>query len=153
MVRLYIFFTNLVKTIIGKVFFVLNYAICLFLFDWGKFSRYLNSPARVNCHFKPVSRGIDFCLYGASINPIEAIFELVIAVTTFPSMIITQAVINVLKTQNPLWCYETFDIIYLPIFAVVNSFYWLLLGYGIEVAHSAYLRNKPLYTKPKILGL
>lgn len=153
---------NLFAGLLGKLLIVANFVICSFIFDWGKFIKYLETPARINCHIKPKS-SIDFCLYGFSgygYGAIESIgyfivlifllfFYGLLAVLIFPSIILTELALDSLKTLFPLWCVETYDILYVPIFAVINSYYWLFLGDMIEKAHSAYLQNKKF---PKILS-
>jgi hypothetical protein len=140
-------FANFFAGLLGKLLIVANFVICLFIFDWSKFFRYLETPARINCHIKPFSRGIDFCVYGLYYSPIESFFLLIatsISVLFLPSILVTELILGDLKKLYPLWCVETFDILYIPIFAGINSFYCLFLGDMIEKAHSAYLRNKPV---------
>lgn len=153
---------NLFAGLVGKLLIVANFVICLFIFDWDKLFRYLETPAKINCHIKS-GGSIDLCLYGFtrySYSLIEEVIYFVISIfllllsagfliLVYPSIAVTEIVLQILKAQFPLWCIETFDILYVPIFAVINSFYWLFLGDMIEIAHSAYLRNKKF---PKILS-
>lgn len=163
MKRFFQLFANLFAGLVGKLFVIANFVICLFIFDWGKFFRYLETPARINCHIKPSGGSIDSCLYGFSgysYGIIEGILYFVMSlfsllligfflILVYPSIAMTEIVLGSLKGLFPLWCVETFDIFYIPIYAVINSFYWLFLGDMIEKAHSAYLQNKKF---PKILS-
>lgn len=148
-------FKHLFAGLVGKLFLIANFVICLFVFDWSKFVRYLETPARIDCHIKPPS-SIDFSIYGFTGNNygvIEGIIYFVLSVFSllllglflilvYPSIAVTEIILQILQAQFPLWCAETHGILYLPVFAVVNSFYWLFLGDMIEIAHSAYLQNK-----------
>jgi hypothetical protein len=163
MKRFFQFFANLFAGLVGKLLIVANFVICLFIFDWDKFIRYLETPVKINCHIKQSGGSIDFCLYGFSgygYGIIESIGYFIVSIflllfgafffiLVYPSVAVTEIILQILKAQFPLWCIETQDILYVPIFAVVNSFYWLFLGDMIEMAHSAYLRNKKF---PKILS-
>jgi hypothetical protein len=153
-------FKNLFAGLVGKLLFGVNFIICLMIFDWHKLFRYLETPARINCHLKSTGGAIDFSVYGLtgssySFGVIENVFYLIIFVFYFffvgiffilvyPSMAMTEIVLGVLKGMFSLWCVETFDILYIPIFAIFNSIYWIFLGDMIEMSHSAYLRNKPI---------
>lgn len=134
-------FENLFQGLVGKLFVIVNFVICLLFFDWHKFFRYLETPARFNCHLKPNSPGIDICMYGG-IEPLILLFGAIYLIFVYPSITVTEIIIEAGKTAFPLSCLETFDVIYIPIFSLVNAFYWLFLGDMIEMAHSAYLRNK-----------
>jgi len=142
------------KISLAKIFFVANYVICLVIFDWDKFFRYLNTPARIDCHLPPPHTGggaIDFCVYGSPptiFDPIILFATVIFLIFTFPSTIITEITLEMFKKTFPLWCLETHDIIYIPIFAVINSFYWTSLAYCIELAHAKYLQIKPPAKKP-----
>lgn len=138
-------FKNLFAGLVGKLLFVVNFIICLMIFDWHKLFRYLEAPARINCHIKPYSRSIDICFGSPSIfDFIILLFGIIFLILVYPSMAMTEIILGVLKGMFPLWCVETFDILYIPIFTLVNAIYWLFLGDMIEMAHSAYLRNKPI---------
>lgn len=152
------------KISLAKIFFTSNYVICLVIFDWDKFFRYLNTPAKIDCHLPPPHTGgtIDFSVYGMFaynsgvgedfIYPILMLFlflfAIILFILIFPSIIITQITLEVLKNAFPLWCLETHNIIYIPILAVINSFYWVSLAYFIELAHAKYLQIKPPAKKP-----
>lgn len=145
---------NLFAGLLGKLLIVANFIICLGIFDWGKFVKYLETPARINCHIKQYGRGIDIC--GFYYSPIESVFIFIVTVTYIlflPPILMTEWVLEDLKRLHPLWCLETFDIFYIPIFLFFNTFYCLFLGDMIEKAHSAYLQNKriqkPLSCFPK----
>jgi hypothetical protein len=141
---------NLFAELVGKLLILANFIICLFIFDWGKFIKYLETPARINCHIKQYSRGIDLC--GFYYSPIESVFILIttlIYILFLPPILTTEWVLGDMKRLFPLWCVETFDIIYIPIFVVINTFYCLFLGDMIEKAHTVHLRNKKM---PKILS-
>ena len=146
-------FADLFAGLVGKLMFAANFVICLFVFDWDKFFRYLETPARINCHIKPRS-SVDICLTGIHsfiFEPILYVFVAFFSLLVYPSIAVTEIVLDILKVQFPLWCIETFDILYVPIFAVINSIYWLFLGDMIEIAHSAYLRNKTVQKPLSIL--
>ena len=145
MKRFFQLFANLFAGLVGKLFVIANFVICLFIFDWGKFLRYLETPARINCHIKLTGRGIDICGFGYYYSPIESAFLLITAFVSLiflPPMLMTELILGDLKRLYPLWCLETFDTLYIPIFTIINSFYCLFLGDMIEKAHSAYLQNK-----------
>ena len=149
MERFFQLFAKLFQGLLGKLLFVANFIICLVIFDWGKFGRYLEAPARVNCHIKPYSRGIDICFFGRPLSifePVFLFFEGLYNIFIYPSMALTEIILVLLKETFPLWCIETFDILYLPVFALINSFYWLFLGDLIEILYSN-------YTPPKILRI
>mgnify|MGYP000937355097 CR=1 FL=1 len=132
------------KVSLAKIFFVANYVICAVIFDWDKFFKYLETPARINCHLPPPSSGghIEFCYGGASIfDLINILFGVIFCILTLPSIIITQTTLEMLKKTFPLWCLETYDIIYIPILAVINSFYWICLAHIIELSYSTYHEN------------
>lgn len=134
---------NLFAGLLGKLLIAANFVICLFIFDWDKLIRYLETPARINCHIKEYSRGIDIC--GMYYSPVESVFLFIVTLIYLiflPPILMTELVLRDLKTLCPLWCIETFDILYIPIFAAINSFYCLFLGDMIEMAHSAYLQNR-----------
>lgn len=139
-------FANLFWGLVGKLLIIANFVICLLIFDWEKFARYLETPARINCHFKPQS-GMDICIFGgypSMFDPIILLFGLIYLILVYPSMAMTELILGVLKNVFPLSCLETFDLLYLPIFALVNTFYWLFLGDMIEIAHSVYLQRKSI---------
>lgn len=164
MKRFFQLFANFFQGSVGKILIIANFIICLVIFDWDKFFRYLETPAKINCHIKPISRGgtIDFSMsnsyglydYGYNAGAVEILFYFIIStfilcflvaflIFTLPSISLTGITLEFLKLIFPLWCLETFDIFYIPIFAIINTFYWLFLGDMIEIAHSAYLKNKP----------
>ena len=138
------------KISLAKIFFVANYVICLAIFDWNKFFRYLNTPAKVNCHLPPPSRGdgIDICFSPSIIDPIIYFIGIILSILFLPSIVITEITLEMFKKTFPLWRLDTRDIIYIPIFAVINSFYWISLAYCIELAHAKYLQIKPPAKKP-----
>jgi hypothetical protein len=138
---------NLSQGLVGKLLVVANFIICLLAFDWHKFFRYLETPAKLNCHLKLPGRAIDFCGFGG-LDLILFFFAIIYLIFVYPSIAMTEIVLEMLKKINPLWCLETFDMLYIPIFAVFNTFYWFFLGDLIEMWHSAYLRRKPMYQKP-----
>lgn len=144
------------KVSLAKVFFAANYVICAFVFDWFKFEKYLNTPAKIDCHIEPRGGSIDFSVYGMYggedfITLIFIIFLvlffILFLIFTFPSIAITHITIEMLKTSFPFWCYETFEIVYIPIFAVINSFYWVCLAYIIELGYSKYRQLNPPKSK------
>lgn len=146
-------FRQIFKVSLAKIFFIANYVICAVIFDWDKFYKYLETPARINCHL-PLPKygsGIDFCVYGSNISvfePFILFFGAIFCILTLPSIIITENTLEMLKKAFPLWCLETHDIIYTPVFAVINSFYWICLAYIIELCHAKYLELKPPAKKP-----
>lgn len=142
---------SIFKVSLAKIFFVANYVICAVIFDWDKFFKYLETPARINCHLPPPSSGghIDFCYGGASIfDLIIILVGAIFCILTLPSIIITETTLEILKKTFPLWCLETHNIISTPILAVINSFYWVCLAHIIELAHAKYLELKPPIKKP-----
>ena len=72
-------FANLFAGLVGKLLFVANFVICLFVFDWSKFLRYLETPARINCHIKQSGGAIDFCSSGFYYSPVESVFMFIAA--------------------------------------------------------------------------
>lgn len=138
------------KVSLAKVFFVSNFVICAFVFDWKEFFEYLEMPMRVNCHFKPYN-GVDICISGGIISSIlDPIYYFLVAIfltLTLPSTIISERTLGMLKNTFPFWCYETFEIIYIPIFAVINAFYWICLAYMIELGYSKYRQLNPPKSK------
>jgi hypothetical protein len=147
MKRFFQVFKHLFAGLVGKLLFAANFVVCLFIFDWAKFFRYLEAPARIDCHIKTFSRGIDICtssIFPSFIEPILLLLAAIFFILVYPSIAVTEIVLEILKAQFPLWCVETHDILYVPVFAVVNSIYWLFLGDMIEIAHSAYLQNKQI---------
>lgn len=139
------------KISLAKIFFVANYVICLAIFDWDKFFRYLNTPAKINCHIKEIGGStIEFCCGRppSIFDPIIFFAEAIFFILTSPSIAITEITLEMFKKTFPLWCLDTRDIIYIPIFAVINSFYWISLVYCIELAHAKYLQIKPPTKKP-----
>ncbi len=154
MKRFFQLFANLSQGLVGKILIIANFIICLVIFDWKELFQYLETPAKLDCHIKPYSRGLDICTSGMFPSLIEPILFLLAApflILVYPSIAMTEIVLGVLKGMFPLWCIETFDIFYIPIFAVINTFYWLFLGDMIEMAHSEYLRRKS--TTKKILSI
>lgn len=146
--------TKLFQGLVGKLLIIANFIICLVIFDWGEFLQYLETPSRVNCHIKPYSRGIDICTSGifpSFIEPLLFFLAIIFFILVYPSMAMTEIVLGVLKVVFPLWCIETSDIIYIPVFALINAFYWLFLGDMIEILHSSYTPPKKLRINP--LGL
>ena len=146
MKRFFQLFENLFQGLVGKLFVIVNFIICLLFFDWHKLFRYLETPARFNCHLKPPS-SVDICLTGIHagiFEPIILFFGLLYLILLYPSITVTEIIIEAGKTAFPLSCLETFDVIYIPIFSLVNAFYWLFLGDMIEMAHFTYLRNKQI---------
>jgi hypothetical protein len=138
-------FAKLLDGSLGILLIGANFIICLLAFDWSGFFSYLNAPARINCHLKPVSL-IDFSICGYSGSTIDAavsLIQLLYAALTLPSILMTEYTLAVIKDFYPLWCYQTHELLFVPVFAVFNTFYWLFLGDLIEKAHSAYLLNKP----------
>lgn len=139
---------QILKVTLAKVFFVANYVICLMIFDWKEFFEYLEKPARISCYLKPYGGGksIDFSVFGAPISIFDVVinlFEGAFYLLSFPSTIITEMTLAMFKTSFPFWCYETFDLLYIPIFAVINSFYWVCLAYMIELGYSKYRQLYP----------
>lgn len=156
MKRFFQLFANFFQGSVGKILIIANFIICLVIFDWGKFFRYLETPAKINCHIKPISRGgsIDICTSGmfpSIFEPLILLIGLIYLIFVYPSIAMTEIVLGGLKGLFPLLCLETFDIFYIPIFAVVNTFYWLFLGDMIEIAHSQYRKFYPL--RKKYLGI
>jgi len=148
MKRFFQLFANLFRGSVGKLLIIVNFVICLLIFDWPKFARYLETPARINCHLKPYTGGaIDICVFGgypSIFDPIILLFGLIYLILVYPSIAMTEIILGVSKGLFPLSCLETFDLLYIPIFVLVNTFYWLFLGDLIEIAHSAYLQRKPV---------
>lgn len=150
------------KVSLAKIFFVTNYIICAMIFDWDNFFKYLETPARINCHLPSPSSGghIDFSVYGFyNYSVVEEMFHVIFSIflvcftilfyiLAFPSIAITEITLGMLKKTFSLWCLETYDIIYIPILAVINSFYWICLAHIIELAHAKYLELKPPAKKP-----
>jgi hypothetical protein len=138
-------FANLFRVSLGKLLMAANFVICLLIFDWSGSFRYLDTPTQINCHIKP-HVSIDFSICGGSESISVAalgLIQFLYFCLTFPSIVMTEDTLTLIRNHYPLWCYETFEFLYIPIFAVINTFYWLFLGDLIEMAHSAYLRNKP----------
>lgn len=152
------FFAKTFNISIGKIFFVANIIICLVFFDWNNLFLYLNRIHETQCLPKR-GGGIDFSVsgfYSSSVGEeliylilmfFVYLFIVILLPLFFPSICLTEIMLASLKQTFSHWCPETFDLIYIPVFAVFNAFYWVSLGNLVEMAHSAYLKRKPMSRK------
>lgn len=148
------FFKNLFSSKISRLFFAANFIVCAAVFDWSKASQYYGKLNEIGCQPKAV---LSFALYdmsgGGIIDGIIALLTGLILLAIFavfagPSGVMCQMILAVLKSAHPAWCDETFDLMTVPIFMMVNSIYAVLLGYLIELVYLKTTQNKPARKNP-----
>jgi hypothetical protein len=149
MKNLFQFVSAVFKGKLARIFVVTNLLLLLIFTNWHEVSYYWSHINQIGC--RPTASGIDFSSYGLSGGSGEAFFYTFYAVLFLPSVIDTETILSLLKGVFPAWCRETFDILYMPIFTVFNSFHWLLLGFMIEILHTKFLLNRSPAINP--LGL
>lgn len=144
-------FKSFFKSRLAWIFFVANLIVCVFVFDWSEFLSYLNKINETGCKPKAISFSLydNFGAYGAVdqlftliLSAFYLLFILILLVLVGPSLALAACVTEILKTSFPHWCPETFELLFTPLFAAFNSFYWILLANILETAHSRHSQNK-----------
>ena len=137
-------FKGIFKNGLAYIFLAASLCVYAIILDWSKIFTYISHFGDANC--QPVKKeAINFVIYDMSPPPIPSPFEILEALfyfLSFPSALIKEILVTDLKTQYAHWCPETFDIIGIVSFLIINSFYWLFLGYLIETTHDYYKKNK-----------
>lgn len=151
------FFSGILNCKISRIFFVANMIGCIVAFDWSKCFAYFEKINEIGCQPKP--HGISFGLYDnygrrSELNEILLVmtFYLILAaiflIFLAPSTALCAIILGVMKSAFPALCDETFELIPIPIFMIVNGIYWILLGYFIESSYLKIIQNKPARKNP-----
>lgn len=140
------FSTSIFKKLFGNglayIFLVASLFIYAIILDWNKISKYVSRYQEADC--EPVKSGvISFGIYDSyqPFDPfkfIEGLFYLL----SLPSVLVKEFFITELKSHYSHFCPETFDVIGIVYFLLVNSIYWMILGYFVELAHNYYSKTK-----------
>ena len=142
-------FTSFFRNGLAYIFLAAGIFIYAIILDWNKIANYVGHFRETNC--EPVKQiKISFGIYDCGpyfpdpFKIVEGLFYFI----SFPSVIIRELLISDLKYHYPHFCPETFDVIGMIYFLIINSFYWMFLGYVIEAAHGYYSDRKSLSEKP-----
>lgn len=145
---------------ISRVFFAANLVVCAAAFDWNAGFDYYRKLNTIGCKPKPISFGlydisglIDISneiqfLDRLSLIILFLLVAVILVAFVAPSYAICGMILTFLKSSHPGWCDETFDLIGIPIFMIVNCVYWTLLGYLIESSYLKSIQNKPARKNP-----
>ena len=141
------------KNNLARIFLPANLIICAVIFNWSEFFLYISKINEKGCKPIQVSAGPSFGLSDSA--AMYSDFEFIIAGTLLmfaifylPSYILTLIIISAMKSDYPHWCIETFDLIFIPIFTIINLTYLIFLSYFIERVHDYYVKHKPVPKKP-----
>lgn len=127
-----------------KIFLSVNLITSVVIFDWGKFFAYLSKTGESGC--KPIPAKLSFGIYDMAGNTflesILAAAAVFFSVFYLPAYAATLAVIGAMKRDYPQWCIETFDVIFIPIFSVLNCVYLIFLSCLIRWLHDYHTEHK-----------
>ena len=142
-------FTLFFKKGLVYIFLLASLFICAVIADWNKIYNYIDHFSEKNC--EPAKAiVISFGIYDSAplfLNPFEIVKGLFYLIS-LPSIIIKELLMSDLKSRYSYLCPETFDIIGMIYFLIINSFYWMVLGYLIELAHNYYCKTRLPPKKP-----
>ncbi len=135
-------FENLVAGSLGKILLISNFIVCFVIFSCGQSLRIIEKSS------SQISSGaISFCSYNYSLSPFDLILiylNVLYYIFFYPSITITEQIINLVESFYPSWYWASINIFFMPIFTLINAFYWLFLGDMIELLYSF----KPKPQKP-----
>lgn len=137
------------KNGLAYIFLLVSLFVNAIILDWSKIYNYVSHFGETMC--QPIKKEtISFGIYDMSNAPIYNPFEFIeglFYLFSFPATIIKEILITDLKAQYVDWCPEKFDVLEIISFLIINSIYWLFLGYLIETAHDHYTKIKPITEK------
>ena len=141
---------------LAYIFLTANFAACALILDWKEFFSYIAKMDAKECK-PPVSEKISFGMYhfyGSSelasfLTLLLLLFVvLILAFLFLLSLAAALSVVGGLKIDYPEWCPETFDFIFIPVFIILNSIYWVLLSYLCEWIYDFHSKHKPVRKNP-----
>lgn len=147
-------FKSFFKCPLAKIFLVANLIVCVFIFDWSEFLLYLSKINETGCKPKAVSFTLydNYGAFGASgmimevvaliLTAVYLLIFLIFLLLVGPSLAFAACGVEILKMIFPHWCPETFELLFIPLFAVFNSFYWVFLANLFEFSHAQHSQNK-----------
>ena len=125
---------------------------CLFMhaviFDYGKLSKYFTNFGEKGC--EPIKKVISFGFncYGVSdFDPFEFV-EGFFRLLSIPSSAVNEILLWDLRLHYSHWCAETFDVVGMLTFPIINVIYWMFWGYLIETIHDYHIKTQPIPKKP-----
>lgn len=139
------------KNTLAKIFLPANLIVSAVIFNWSEFFAYLSKISESGC--KPIPAKLSFGMYDLASSSSD--FELLLAgalvifsIFYLPSTLATFVVVGAMKSDYPHWCIETFELIFIPIFCVINFVYLIFLSHTIGRIYDYYCENKSVPKNP-----
>ena len=140
---------------LAKILLPVNLIVSAMIFNWSEFLAYLSKVNQSGCKPILISPGskISFGIYDSASRNSDLEFILGASLVIFsifylPSYLATFLVVGAMKSDYPHWCIETFDLIFIPIFCVINFMYLIFLSHLIKRIHDYYCQHKSEPEKP-----